>query len=65
MNSFCRTCGRPTATKADMDAYFGRTYCRSQGDCECPICAKVCWAGSDGTCGNKVQAQAERGAEGK
>ena len=38
--------GKPPATDEDLRRYNEdpeREYCRKQGDCECPICSRVCW----------------------
>ena len=38
--------GKRPMTQRDLDAYCNdarRVGCRQRGDCDCPICSKVCW----------------------
>jgi len=41
----CPLCGKPRATAEDLEAYAARKECVAAGDCECHLCAKVCWMG--------------------
>lgn len=48
MSTYLCKHGLPVATDEDMRAYMtdpDRESCRRRGDCDCPICSRVCWSG--------------------
>jgi len=44
----CAKHGKRIATAKDLEEYGTdpkRASCRRHGDCDCPICSAICWAG--------------------